>query len=357
MIKSNFNVIGVMSGTSLDGIDIIYAEFKFDNQWTFVIHNAETIKYSKKWKSILKELVNRSRLELDNIDAEYSIYLATVILNFLKENQIEAIDFISSHGHTALHQPENGLTLQIGNKQILAEVLNLKVICDFRIQDVQYGGQGAPLVPIGDRLLFSHYDYCLNLGGFANISFENKKNRIAYDICPVNIVLNHYAAKLGMEYDDKGKIALSGKVRNELLIKLNELNFYTESPPKSLGLEWVELNIFPLINSFNLQVEDILSTFIEHIAIQVSKVLYKKHTNVLITGGGAYNKFLIERLNIYSPCHIIIPTKEIIEFKEALVFGLLGVLKEINEVNCLQSVTGAIKDHSSGKILIPKNHV
>jgi len=357
MITSNYKVISVMSGTSLDGIDIIYATYLYDGDWKFEIHLSETVKYSKNWKLILSQLVHKSMDDLQEIDSAYSEYLASVILGFIKQNNLEVIDFIASHGHTALHQPESGLTYQIGNQQILSDTLNKKVICDFRIQDVEFGGQGAPLVPIGDHLLFHDYQYCLNLGGFANISFENNTERIAYDICPVNIVLNYYVAMLDLEYDDKGQLASKGKVHKELLIQLNKLAFYDQKPPKSLGLEWVELSIYPLIKSFNLQIEDILRTYAEHVAIQISKVLVNENGEVLVTGGGVYNEFLMSRLNSLSNHQIVIPSNEIVEFKEALIFGLLGVLKERDEVNCLMSVTGAKRNHSSGKILIPKNQV
>ncbi len=355
MIKPNYKVIAVMSGTSLDGIDIIYASYTYSENWQFEILHSETVKYPKYWKLTLSKLVNMSLDELKTIDRAYSEYLATVILDFIKENEIEAIDFIASHGHTALHQPEEGLTYQIGNQAILADILNKKVICDFRIQDVEYGGQGAPLVPIGDRLLFPEYTYCLNLGGFANISFEHNTERIAYDICPVNIVLNHYVLKLGLEYDDKGQLATKGKIDKELLTQLNALHFYKEEAPKSLGLEWVELHIFPLIDSFNLQIEAILRTFVEHLAIQISKTINKKEADVLVTGGGVYNDFLMNRLKSLSETTIITPNQEIVEFKEALVFGLLGILRDRNEINCLKSVTGATIDHSSGEILFPNS--
>jgi anhydro-N-acetylmuramic acid kinase len=299
-------------------------------------------------------LVNKSIGELQEIDRLYSDYLANVILDFIRKYNARSIDFVASHGHTALHQPEHGLTYQIGNLQILSDTLKTKVICDFRIQDVELGGQGAPLVPIGDRLLFSEYYYCLNLGGFANISFENQLERIACDICPVNIVLNHYVSHLNLEYDNKGQLASKGIINDQLLKQLNELNFYKESAPKSLGLEWVKLNVIPLIDDFNLEVEDVLRTFVEHVAIQISKNIDHQKSNVLVTGGGAYNDFLINRIKSLSKSTIVIPNQETIEFKEALVFGLLGVLKERNEINCLKSVTGAREDHSSGKILVPK---
>jgi anhydro-N-acetylmuramic acid kinase len=355
MITSNYKIVAVMSGTSLDGIDIIYASYGYNENWKFEIHYSRTIKYSKYWKLTLSKLVNKTLDELIIIDKAYSEYLATVILDFIKENKLKDIDFIASHGHTALHQPEENLTYQIGNHQVFADILKKKVICDFRIQDVEYGGQGAPLVPIGDRLLFSDYKFCLNLGGFANISFEHNTERIAYDICPVNIVLNHYMLKLDLEYDDKGQLAAKGKIHEELLTQLNTLHFYQEEPPKSLGLEWVDLKIFPLIESFNLQIDDVLRTFVEHIAIQISKILRIKEADVLVTGGGVNNDFLMNRLKSLTETTIIIPNQEIIEYKEALVFGLLGILRDRNEVNCLKSVTGAVSDHSSGKILIPNS--
>ncbi|MCB0399329.1 MAG: anhydro-N-acetylmuramic acid kinase, partial [Winogradskyella sp.] len=305
------------------------------------------------WKGLLINLINKSIEELKEIDINYSNYLAKEINNFINKHKITNIDFVSSHGHTALHQPENGLTYQIGNHQVFAEVLQQKVICDFRVQDVEYGGQGAPLVPIGDRLLFHNYKYCLNLGGFANVSFEKNNERLAFDICPMNIVLNHYVSKLNLEYDDRGRMASTGKVNKDLLAELNQLEFYNQLPPKSLGLEWVKRFVLPLIDSYNLKVEDILRTFIEHIAIQISKVLENQSTSILITGGGAFNDFLIQRLKEKTISNIVIPDNEIVEFKEALVFGLLGVLKERNEINCLKSVTGAVRDHSSGKILFP----
>ncbi|WP_179345372.1 anhydro-N-acetylmuramic acid kinase [Winogradskyella ursingii] len=353
MLKSKYYVIGVMSGTSLDGIDLIYAKFNFSKNWSFNLIGSETINYAEHWKTTLSGLVNQSADELLHVDIEYSKYLATVITKFIKEHNIEFIDFISSHGHTALHQPQKGLTYQIGNQQILANEIGKKIICDFRVQDVKFGGQGAPLVPIGDRLLFKKYKYCLNLGGFANISFESKNERIAYDICPVNIILNHYVNNLALEFDDKGIIASSGKINIDLLNQLNQLSFYADEPPKSLGLEWVKLKILPLIDSFQLEIKDVLRTFVEHIAVQIAANLKDNNAEVLITGGGVYNDFLIDRLKFRTSITMVIPDNEIVEFKEALIFGFLGVLKERGEVNCLKSVTGADRNHSSGKILLP----
>jgi len=354
MIKHEYNIIGVMSGTSLDGIDLVYAKFCLDETWSFKIVHAETVEYHSYWYDTLKELVNKSIEELKEIDTNYTKHLAKVIKNFITKYQIKNIDAICSHGHTALHQPENKLTYQIGNKPMLAELLKETVVCDFRVQDVELGGQGAPLVPIGDELLFSEFDFCLNLGGFANISMNFKGTRIAYDICPVNIVLNHYVGKLGLNYDDEGEIASKGNISVDLLNQLNALGFYKATYPKSLGLEWVNTNIFPLIDTFELEIQDILKTFVEHIAVQIASEINKKNTStVLITGGGVYNVYLIDRIKAHSIQKLIVPKKEVIEFKEALIFGFLGVQKLRNEVNCLSSVTGAIKDHSSGKIFLP----
>ncbi|MCX7548245.1 anhydro-N-acetylmuramic acid kinase [Xanthomarina sp. F1114] len=352
MNKSEYHVVGVMSGTSLDGVDLVDVSFtKNKGDWFYKIHNSKTIAYSKEWYNTLKNLVSNSIEELQEIDKSYTLYLAVLIKAFITENNIDNLDAICSHGHTALHRPEKGVTYQIGNLASIYEALKTPIVCNFRIEDVALGGQGAPLVPIGDALLFSKYDFCLNLGGFANISTDIEKQRIAYDICPVNIVLNHYVSYLGHDFDDKGQIASTGNINLELLSKLNNLAFYKKEPPKSLGLEWVKEYIFPLIDSFHLPIETILRTFVEHVAIQISAEINKKnHAQVLVTGGGAYHDFLIQKINERTTNKLVIPENTLVEFKEALVFGFLGVLKLQNEVNCLSSVTGAKYDHSSGII-------
>jgi len=341
-----------MSGTSLDGIDLAHITFKFDNTWTFKIINAETVPYTKDWKQKLSNLVNFDLETLQSIDEDYTIYLADVINDFLRKYQLNHIDAICSHGHTALHQPEHNLTYQIGNLPSLSNLVGQTIVCDFRSQDVKFNGQGAPLVPIGDRLLFSEYDYCINLGGFANISSEVNTTRIAYDICPVNIVMNRYANALGHEYDKGGEIARTGTINKSLLNLLNDLDFYSEKAPKSLGLEWVESQVLPILEASNLSEEHILRTFVEHIALQIVKA-FKSNSKVLFTGGGTFNDFLLERIKAQKEFELITPSEEIIEFKEALIFGLLGVLKLGGEVNCLSSVTGADCDHSSGVIFYP----
>ncbi|MDO1499722.1 anhydro-N-acetylmuramic acid kinase [Winogradskyella maritima] len=355
MITNHYKVIGLMSGTSLDGIDLVYATFQFKERWTFDILKSETVPYDENWEQTLKHLTNFSADGLSHIDDDYSLYLAGIISDFIKKHQIEDIDFVASHGHTALHQPEKGLTYQIGNRQILSDKLNLKVICDFRVQDMEYGGQGAPLVPIGDRHLFSDYDYCLNLGGFANVSYEDNGERLAFDICPVNIVMNKLVSEIGLDFDDNGQLASSGKVNTELLDDLNTISFYSENPPKSLGLEWVDETIFPILLNYKLPLKDTLRTWVEHVGFQIGNVLNQENSKCLVTGGGVFNSFLMSRIEAYSTSELIIPDKKIIEFKEALIFAFLGVLRDRNEVNCLSSVTGAEMDHSSGKIFIPTN--
>lgn len=352
MKQENYNVIGVMSGTSLDGVDLAYIHFKVDDKkWTFEIIESETVHYNPFWISQLKSAINFSEVALKNLNQEYTTLLAQIISNFIKKHSISNLDAVCSHGHTILHQPQNGFTLQIGNLPEIAEILGQKVVCDFRVQDVKLGGQGAPLVPIGDRILFSEYDCCLNLGGFSNISYEENDKRIAFDISPVNTVLNYYANQLGMEYDDKGKIARSGKTNSKLLEELNALDFYQQKQPKSLGFEFVKESVLPLLESVEITVEDKLCTFTEHIAQQTGLVLLNKSGKILITGGGAYNTFLMERIQFHLPkMELIIPETTILEYKEALIFALLGVLKLRNEINVLSSVTGAKQDHSSGKI-------
>lgn len=344
--------IGVMSGTSLDGIDLVYVKFNIDNYKDFTILASDTVSYASNWKHNLQNAISFSKDKLSDLDIAYGRLLGEVINHFISKNNIKAIDFIASHGHTVLHQPEKRITLQIGNGQEIANITNQQVICGFRTQDVQLGGQGAPLVPIGDELLFSDYDYCINLGGFANISYEKEDERIAFDICPVNIVLNYYCRKLGLDFDDGGKLASEGKINEELLQKLNSLSFYQQKPPKSLGLEWVQQYVFPLIDSFQLEIKDVLRTFVEHSAVQIGKII-TKNASVLITGGGAFNCFLIHRIEYFSSTKIHLPEKKLIEFKEALIFAFLGLLRSENKVNCLQSVTGARKNHSSGVVFYP----
>ncbi|MES2813049.1 MAG: anhydro-N-acetylmuramic acid kinase [Bacteroidota bacterium] len=350
MNNQNYNVVGVMSGTSLDGVDLAHIKFTIANgKWAFKILESETVSYSDEWVNRLKVAVDFSEEELQELNKEYTEILGEIIKNFLQKHNLENLDAVCSHGHTILHQPQNGFTLQIGNLLEIAKIIKQKVVCDFRVQDVQLGGQGAPLVPIGDRILFSEFEYCLNLGGFSNVSFEEKGKRIAFDISPVNTVLNFYTNKIGLQYDDKGKIAKSGETSKELLAELNALDFYQKSYPKSLGFEFVKTTVLPILEKYSLSIEDVLRTFTEHVAFQIASALPVKKGKLLITGGGAYNDFLIAQIENYLPeMQIVIPDAKTIEFKEALIFALLGVLKLRNEINVLSSVTGSNRDHCSG---------
>ncbi|MBF6651947.1 anhydro-N-acetylmuramic acid kinase [Flavobacterium columnare] len=348
-----FNVIGVMSGTSLDGIDLAHVFLKKKNQtWEFEMLEVETIPYHHEWVFRLQSAVSFNPQDLKMLDKEYTIYLSSIISEFIEKHQLKDLDGICSHGHTILHQPQNGFTLQIGNLPEIAQLIKQTVVCDFRVQDVKKGGQGAPLVPIGDQILFSDFEYCLNLGGFSNISFQMQGKRIAFDISPVNTVLNYLSEKAGKKFDDKGKMAASGSINDLLLAELNELNFYKLPFPKSLGIEYVKSHIIPIINKFSsLSIPDTLCTFSEHIAIQIRNILLTKSGKMLVTGGGAYNDDLVERIRKYNPnIEIIVPDKKIVEFKEALIFAFLGVLKLENKINVLSSVTGAFEDHSAGFI-------
>ena len=342
-----YRVLGVMSGTSLDGIDLAICTFTKNINWEFIIEKSKTFKYSKFWYNTLKNLHKKKKNRIREINIKYAKHLAKKINLFLKN---EKIDFIACHGHTIFHQPENNFTLQIGDGKTIANLTGVKTINNFRNLDIILNGQGAPLVPIGDLYLFNQYKYCVNLGGFANISIKKNNSIIAFDICPVNIKMNQISKRLGLEFDMNGNIAKKGKIITKLLKELNNLSYYKKKPPKSLSREWVEKFIDPLILK-KYKSEDILHTFCEHIAIQIGR--YLKGNSTLFTGGGVLNTFLMNRINHYSQSEIFIPNQQIINFKEALIFGFLGVLKLRNEINTLKSVTGALQDSCGGEINNP----
>ncbi|WP_424495153.1 anhydro-N-acetylmuramic acid kinase [Salinimicrobium sp. GXAS 041] len=354
MRKNEYFVLGVMSGTSLDGIDIAHLHFHYDETWNYKILAAETLAYPEDWKMTLSEAIFYDDERLHELNKRYTVYLSEVLSDFIAENKIKKIDAICSHGHTIKHEPENGFTLQIGNRPEVATLTGQKVVCDFRVQDVELGGQGAPLVPVGDELLFPEVQYCLNLGGFANVSTVLEGERIAFDICPVNTVLNYLAEKLDLPYDKNGEIAASGRTDEVLLEKLNSLPFYAQEPPKSLGIEWVNGNILPLLAG-EKKIPDLLNTYAVHAGIQISRMFDQNPgSKVLVTGGGAFNGFLMEQIKMRAKNDIFVPASKVVNYKEALIFGFLGVLKLRNEVNVLKSVTGSSKDHSSGVIYEPQ---
>lgn len=339
-----------MSGTSLDGLDICFAKFERQDSWNFEILKAETIPYPKAWEEQLRNSIHLSAVELLELNSEYGFYLGKSVKNFIEKHQLDNVDLISSHGHTVFHQPQKKFTLQIGDGRAIKTETKLPVIYDFRSQDVLMGGNGAPLVPIGDELLFSQYDACLNLGGFSNISLKINDKRIAFDVAPVNIVLNKLVQKFNKNFDENGDLARKGEINDELLSQLNSLDFYQQSYPKSLGIEWCNENVFPLFE--NIEIIDVLATFTEHAAQQISKIFNENQLkNVLFTGGGTYNQYLIEKIKAQTTTEIIIPEKEIIEYKEALIFAFMGVLRLTHEINVLSSATGSSQDHCSGIIV------
>lgn len=338
-----------MSGTSLDGLDICLASFSEEGgRFSTHIEAGETIPYSGEWLARLKSAESCSGPELIRLHTEYGHYLGEQVCAFLERKKCAAPDFIASHGHTIFHQPQLRITFQLGSGASLAARAGLPVVCDFRSTDVALGGQGAPLVPVGDKLLFGEYGSCLNLGGFANISFDRNGKRIAYDICAVNYVLNRLAKRAGKLYDAGGALAASGQIIPELAEKLNAIPHYKTAPPKSLGREWAESSIFPMLKN-DWRTEDLLRTYTEHIALQLASAI-PSEGEVLVTGGGAHNGFLLQLLRARLQNRIVVPDEATIDFKEALVFAFLGWLRWHGKINVLSSVTGASRDSSSGAV-------
>ncbi len=352
--------IGVMSGTSVDGLDIIAAEFTLINrQWSYKLLKWASITYPHQLKQKLIDCINLSGEDLIYLDYELGKYIGNKVMQFCKNEKFKP-EIVASHGHTVFHQPEQGITCQIGDGLAISNITKITVINDFRKIDILTGGQGAPLVPVGDKFLFGNFNFCLNLGGFSNVSFDTVEDkRIAYDICPTNILLNYLARQTGKSYDDKGTLASKGKLNEELLYRLNEIEYYNQSSPKSLGLEWVKKNIFPLLDAWKINIPDGLRTCVEHIAYQINRSINseiythynKKKCRILVTGGGAFNNFLIDRMKMMAADYsYFLPQIEIINFKEALIFAFLGVLRKRGEINIWRSVTGADQDSSAGTI-------
>ncbi len=340
-------IIGIMSGTSLDGLDIALCEFQEKNQKIhFKILASETIDYDTLWKERLQNAHQVSAEQYFKLHAMYGEFIAKNINLFLKKNN-QTADYIASHGHTVFHQPVLGFTTQIGCGATIAAKTGISTICDFRSIDVALGGQGAPLVPVGDRDLFAQYDSCLNIGGIANISFTKHNNTQAFDICVANMALNYICEEIGKSFDDGGYMASQGKINNDLLSQLLDLH----TGNKSLGREWFEQHMKPLLDSCYISIENKLATCVEFCAIHISQVLNQHELkSVLITGGGAYNQFLITKIQKLYNGNIEIPSNEIIEFKEAVIFAYLGYLKIHHKPNTLCSVTKASRDSIGGCI-------
>ncbi len=346
-----YKIIGLMSGTSLDGLDIAYVRFWGATEHPkYEIVHAECVPYDAGWREKLRGAYYTTAEGITALDAEYGRLLGLMVRDFAQKYGIsDDVDFVASHGHTVFHRPDLGYNLQIGNGARLHAVSGFKVICDFRSLDIAFGGQGAPLVPIGDKLLFGEYDYCLNIGGFANVSFDDDNGRrIAYDLCPANYCLNRLMRTRGQEYDKDGLIARSGKVNGKLFDALNALAYYRRSAPKSLAQEQVDAEIMPLVESCDDAFENKMATLTEHAAFQISRSL-KEGSRVLVTGGGAYNTYLAERTLAFNNFTWIKPDPAVIDYKEALIFAFLGLRRAEGLPNCLKSVTGASHDVVSGQ--------
>ncbi|MFT4602902.1 MAG: anhydro-N-acetylmuramic acid kinase [Arenicella sp.] len=351
-------IIGLMSGTSLDGLDICCADFSFDSgEYSYNIVATQTFNYPQDWVEKLRFAVNSNVEEVAQMEIDFAILMSKLTNIFILEKGLkDSIDFVCSHGHTIFHQPENNITVQVGDGQILSDELGLKVINNFRIGDVNLGGQGAPLVPIGDKLLFSEYQACLNLGGISNISFENDGDRIAFDIAPANIPLNYLMnERFKLNYDKNGEMASSGKIIQSLYDELNQLSYFEKTPPKSIGFEWIEQNVFALLQRYKEEpIANVLHTIVKQETFQINETCKEFNlSSVLITGGGINNLFFMECLRKDTTTVFVVPDEELVDFKEALIFGFLGFLKDRGEVNILSSVTGATSDSCGGKTYIP----
>jgi anhydro-N-acetylmuramic acid kinase len=343
-------IVGVMSGSSLDGLDIALCHIGTDGKnWHYHIEKATTVTYENSWKQQLAHAHLLSGLELTKLNSQFGTFIGKTVRHFLDEHHLSA-DYVASHGHTVFHQPEKGFTLQIGHGGALAAAAQLPVVCDFRTTDVALGGQGAPLVPIGDQLLFADFDYCLNLGGIANMT--QQKYLTAFDITACNILLNYVSEKLGQPYDKDGVWAASGVVQPDLLAQLNTFPFLDKKAPKSLGKEHITAFFLPILENSEHNLYDQLATISEHIALQIARML--PHTGKLLaTGGGAFNKHLVQKIQHYlntKNIQVIVPDSLTVAFKEALIFALLGALRWQNSDNCLAQVTGAWRNNCGGAI-------
>ncbi len=351
--KSEHIVMGMMSGTSLDGADIVVCTFnKGSSGWKYKLLFSKTYHYNTQWKKSLAEADQLSSEKLVKLNRDYGNFLGHLANESIKISGVRP-EIIASHGHTVFHKPDQGYSLQIGYGANIAAVTGVSVVADFRSADIAHGGQGAPLVPAGDKLLYGQYQSCLNLGGFSNISFDVETKRIAFDICPVNIVLNHLATKLGFDFDKEGILGRKGKPLGLLLEKLNAITYYNNAPPKSLSKEWLNKVFLPLIDADHSSFEDKLHTMYKHITIQIVSAMEKyKLENVFVTGGGVHNSYLMQLLKEYSKAKLTIPDADTVDFKEAIVFAFLGLLRNLNVVNCYASVTGAANNSVCGTVFL-----
>ncbi len=347
-------IIGLMSGTSLDGLDLAACTFTFNNKWIFTLNHCKTVAYSTRLKSALQCLDTSSAFVYAKTDHELGRFFGSEVNKFISEIDFEP-DYISSHGHTIFHQPEINLTTQIGHPSAIAAITQTPVIADFRTIDVHLNGQGAPLVPIGDLLLFNAFKYCLNLGGIANISIKDEKGGIrAFDTGIANMALNLVAQTEGKEYDAGGEMAKKGSVKTALLEQLNKLDYHQLPAPKSTGKEWFNAEVKPLIDKAlkDNSASDVLATLCEHIAMQIAAQI-SSSGKLLVTGGGAKNDFLVQCIKKHCSAEINLPSDELIDYKEALIFAFLGTLHAARQTNILKATTGSSYDHTGGCIYSP----
>lgn len=350
--SQSYRVVGLMSGTSLDGLDLALCVFRKSDRWEYTIESAVTVPYDPDRKQQLSRMHQLTGEELVRQHTAFGKFLGEQVRRFLDERSTTA-DFVSSHGHTVFHRPDTGYTFQAGCGATLAAAAGLPVVYDFRSSDVAMGGQGAPLVPIGDRLLFSDYSACLNLGGIANVSFEQDGERRAFDVAPCNLLLNDLAERAGCPFDADGAMAARGTVQPDLLDALNRIGYYRRPFPKSLGREDVERDFLPLLTSGH-SLEDQSATVCRHIAMQIAEALSRFSSGTfLVTGGGALHMHLLREIEQACGMKASTGSSDLLHFKEALVFAFLGVLRLRSEVNVLCSVTGASNDHSAGAIALP----
>ncbi len=356
-----YKAIGVMSGSSLDGLDIAYARFQdAGGQWTYELLHSACYSYSAEWMKKLKNAIHLSAVDYQLLHAAYGHYIGTQINSFIDTHELHhQVDLISSHGHTTFHLPEEQMTGQVGNGAGIAAETGLPVITELRALDVAFGGQGAPIVPIGEKLLLGNYTFFLNLGGIANISFNGPDKYIAFDVCPANRVLNMLMNELGKEFDEGGAIAASGSVNKQLLEELNQLPYYQKPYPKSLANDMGTDLVFPLIKKHEANIANAACTMVEHAALQIKnaiqqiKHLYPGYISLLTTGGGALNLYLVERIRWHLGSlnvEVVVPEKDLINYKEALIMAFMGVLRWREEYNVLASVTGASRNSINGAI-------
>lgn len=356
-----YTVIGLMSGTSIDGLDMACCKlWNVDGKWQYEIIVAETIEYDREFSKKLIDTIHLPATELLKWHNQYGTWMGNQVTDFIKKHQIE-VDLVASHGHTIFHQPNDGLTFQLGSGQHLANACGLKVVADFRTNDVALGGQGAPFVPIGDSMLFRQYDVCLNLGGIANMTFWKNEKTIAYDISPINMLFSYILRDSDLPYDDNGRLASMGCVFDPLFEKLNQLEYYRQAYPKSLGYEWFESEMIPVVSAYKLSIHDQLATAVDHVSEQIASNIKSafsgsENTKVLVTGGGSHNGFFIKELQnkLGENCTLEVGSNILINFKEALIFALMGVLRMEGIPNCIASVTGAKNDSCSGVLFLPQ---